>query len=253
MTSSRQPGPTGLAHEVPDLNDGTLVRALSPRPGVIGIENNAAFPLISQSSRTELPAAVQSRLAEDRVIQNLHGKDKGFVVEGKTFRLIRADQWPDVRNDERYEIVARDEARRVFEKMASVPAISQAVKSAGQAAASRLADTSVRYFDSGLLLLRTVHVRYVNSGSAEPAFTPSQLAKMRTQGEQKEEHWIEIELVWEDGTSVPGAKYLIVTPDKEERTGVTDSYGRARIDGIVVPGQCKISFPEIDGEAWKKV
>jgi hypothetical protein len=160
MTSSRQPGPTGLAHEVPDLNDGTSVRALSPRPGVIGIDNNAAFPLVSQSSRTELPAVVQSRLAENRVIQNLHGKDKGFVVEGKTFRLIRADQWPDVRNDERYEIVARDEARRVFEEMASVPAISQAVKSAGQAAASLLADTSVRCFDSGLLLVTSPDVVY---------------------------------------------------------------------------------------------
>ena len=70
--------------------------------------------------------------------------------------------------------------------------------------------------------------------------------------EQKEEHWIEIELLYEDGTCVAGAKYLIVTPDKQEKAGVTNAYGRARVDGIPVAGQCKISFPEIEGEAWKK-
>src|SRR5438552_4118569 len=36
MTGSRKPGPLGLNPEVQDLNDGTMIRGLSPRPGPTG-------------------------------------------------------------------------------------------------------------------------------------------------------------------------------------------------------------------------
>ena len=37
MADSRKPGPQGLNSEVHDLNDGTMIRGLSPRPGPIGL------------------------------------------------------------------------------------------------------------------------------------------------------------------------------------------------------------------------
>src|SRR5258708_5825536 len=36
MAGSRKPGPLGLHPEVQDLNDGTMIRGLSSRPGPIG-------------------------------------------------------------------------------------------------------------------------------------------------------------------------------------------------------------------------
>jgi hypothetical protein len=62
--------------------------------------------------------------------------------------------------------------------------------------------------------------------------------------------WIEIELVGEDGKGVPGQAYLIGAPDGKEYSGRTDARGWARVDGIP-GGTCKVSFIELDQEAWE--
>ena len=62
-------------------------------------------------------------------------------------------------------------------------------------------------------------------------------------------HWIEIELIGEDGKGVPDQPYLIVAPDGKEYPGRTDARGYGRVDGIP-GGTCKVSFTELDKEAW---
>ena len=64
--------------------------------------------------------------------------------------------------------------------------------------------------------------------------------------------WIEIELVGEDDTGIADAAYLIVTADGKEFRGKTDANGLARLEGIV-KGDCKVGFPLLDQEAWKKI
>lgn len=61
--------------------------------------------------------------------------------------------------------------------------------------------------------------------------------------------WIEILLVDEQGQGIPGQRYLIVTPDGQQRRGFTDSLGSARITRIP-SGDCKVSFPDLDARAW---
>ena len=63
--------------------------------------------------------------------------------------------------------------------------------------------------------------------------------------------WIEIEMVDEAGEPVPGEKYKIETPDGQISEGTLGSDGKARLDGIE-PGNCKVSCPELDAEAWEK-
>jgi hypothetical protein len=221
-------------------------------PGVIGIDGSLTLRPRVESKLTTSPAGAPDQIAEARVIRSLQGKKGNLSVGRDTYRIVRAAEWPDFRNDDRYEIVTRDEALLVFQEVAALPSTSPADRVALQEAASLLADTYGRVAHIGLLLLRTHRARFVTTSGAEPPVTPSQLARLFAKEQQKEEHWIEIELLYEDGTCVAGAKYLIVTPDKQEKAGVTNAYGRARVDGIPVAGQCKISFPEIDGEAWKK-
>ena len=68
----------------------------------------------------------------------------------------------------------------------------------------------------------------------------------------KKKSWIEIEMVDEDKKPVPGEKYKITLPDGETvAEGTLDDKGFARVDGID-PGTCKITFPELDKEAWEK-
>jgi type VI secretion system secreted protein VgrG len=64
-------------------------------------------------------------------------------------------------------------------------------------------------------------------------------------------HWIEIELVNEDGDAVPGERYRITLPDGTTvADGTLDDKGWARVDHID-PGTCQVTFPNLDREAWE--
>ena len=63
--------------------------------------------------------------------------------------------------------------------------------------------------------------------------------------------WIEIEMVDEAGEPVAGEKYKIELSDGTVSEGTLGSDGKARLDGIE-PGSCKVSFPDLDSEAWEK-
>jgi type VI secretion system secreted protein VgrG len=67
--------------------------------------------------------------------------------------------------------------------------------------------------------------------------------------EPKKPHFIEIELVNEDGNPVPGEQYSITLPDGTVASGTLDGNGKARVDGID-PGSCKVTFPNLDQSAW---
>ena len=68
--------------------------------------------------------------------------------------------------------------------------------------------------------------------------------------EEEEKTWIEIELIGEDDEPIPGEKYKIEMPDGSVAQGTLDGDGLARKEGID-PGTCKISFPDLDQDAWE--
>jgi len=67
----------------------------------------------------------------------------------------------------------------------------------------------------------------------------------------KKEHWIEILLVDDEGFPVPNEKFIITVPGGAVVPGTLDSKGRARIEGID-PGNCVVTFPQIDKSRWKQ-
>ncbi len=69
--------------------------------------------------------------------------------------------------------------------------------------------------------------------------------------EQEDLHWIEIELVGEDDEPIPGEYYKITLPDGSVASGTLDDKGLARVEGIRDAGDCKITFPDLDSEAWE--
>ena len=72
------------------------------------------------------------------------------------------------------------------------------------------------------------------------------------EAEDEKKSWIEIELVDEDDKPIAGERYKVTLPDgKTVATGTTDSNGLARVSGID-PGNCKITFPNLDKDAWEK-
>lgn len=63
-------------------------------------------------------------------------------------------------------------------------------------------------------------------------------------------HWIEIELLGEDDQGIPYEPFLLCLPDGLEVKGFLDAQGLARLDGLKNPGQCRLSFPARDKDAW---
>jgi type VI secretion system secreted protein VgrG len=69
---------------------------------------------------------------------------------------------------------------------------------------------------------------------------------------KEKKNWVEIQMVNEDGKPVPGVRYRVTLPDGATLAeGTTDDKGSARVDGID-PGSCKVTFPDLDKEAWSK-
>lgn len=64
--------------------------------------------------------------------------------------------------------------------------------------------------------------------------------------------WVEIALVGMDGSPIPGEAYKITLPDGSTREGVLDKDGRASVADID-PGQCVVTFPGLDQDAWETV
>jgi len=97
-----------------------------------------------------------------------------------------------------------------------------------------------------------IKAEQLETKSGKYGSTPVKPHKPPEDEEEKEKKsWIEIEMVDEEDEPVPGEKYKITLPDDSVAEGTLDNNGFARVDGID-PGTCKITFPELDKDAWEK-
>lgn len=68
----------------------------------------------------------------------------------------------------------------------------------------------------------------------------------------KKKSWIEIHMVDEAKKPVTGQPFRVTMSDGETvAEGCLDQNGLARIEGID-PGNCKVTFPRLDKDAWEK-
>jgi uncharacterized protein (DUF2345 family) len=76
----------------------------------------------------------------------------------------------------------------------------------------------------------------------------------KTQEEKaKKPSWIEIRMVDEAKKPVAGQPYRVTLPDGETvAEGTLDEKGLARVEGIE-QGNCKVTFPMLDKDAWEKL
>ncbi len=83
-----------------------------------------------------------------------------------------------------------------------------------------------------------------------PSFTkPSH--KPKSPKNKNKKSWIEIELFDEQGNPVAGERYRVTLPDGTTiAEGSLDENGFARVSNID-PGNCKVTFPNLDREAWR--
>jgi hypothetical protein len=70
-----------------------------------------------------------------------------------------------------------------------------------------------------------------------------------SQSSKKEKTWIAVRLIDVNGRPVPNERYRIVLPDRSTREGSLDEAGQVLVEQIN-PGQCDISFPDLDARDW---
>jgi phage protein D len=63
--------------------------------------------------------------------------------------------------------------------------------------------------------------------------------------------WISLELVDDQGKPIPYVKYELITSDGEILNGNVAADGKVRITGIK-KGTCKVRFPDLPDDSWKK-
>lgn len=94
------------------------------------------------------------------------------------------------------------------------------------------------------------------SVAAPPAHKPPKTEEpVQASGEAPKDpeppDWIEIEMKNEDGEPAAGERYKIELPDGSVAEGTLDQKGYARVEGVK-PGNCKVSFPNLDKKNWEK-
>ena len=91
---------------------------------------------------------------------------------------------------------------------------------------------------------------------------PGSRAKLLKQSNKRKENthrdgdltktsWIKIKLVDEAGNPVPGVYYKVTAPDGRVASGSTNVEGKAEVKNID-PGSCKVTFPDLDKDAWEE-
>jgi type VI secretion system secreted protein VgrG len=86
---------------------------------------------------------------------------------------------------------------------------------------------------------------------AAEAVDSAQKHKPESAENKEKKNWVEVHLVDESGANVPNEAVRITLPDGAIAEGTTNDQGKYRVDGID-PGNCTVTFPNLDQDAWKE-
>ncbi len=153
--------------------------------------------------------------------------------------------WLDVGRMDDHEVVARLARELVCGSVRAarkpLPAPSRIPVGGGTAAATSQAMTP-RQWEAAARAERPLPAPRAQPAATEAAADPPAPTT----------DWIEVRLVGEDGAPIAGERFVVVLPDGSQREGTTDSDGLARLDNIA-SGNCRVSFPDLDRDAWVPV
>ena len=117
----------------------------------------------------------QQEAPEHHVVRRVMKDQQHLAFEGEKYFLIPAEAWTGARRSGRHEVVPREKAEDVLQRLAAHSAFSDR-KSALDEARSAVADTRTPNPRGRLFLLRHVERRVASAGgSTGPAATPSKL------------------------------------------------------------------------------
>lgn len=93
-------------------------------------------------------------------------------------------------------------------------------------------------------------VKVQSSGSGASVLGPSEV-QPSTSTATEPTHWLELELLDDEGAPVPNVAYRVEAGDGRVHTGVLDGKGKARVTSIASTAPCRVTFPDLDAREWK--
>ncbi len=161
----------------------------------------------------------------------------------RDYLLVRAQEHEFVPERKRYEAVEKNEARKALAEMAQDTKRPVKQREALEALLKDF-DRTPPNPHTELVLLRRYRLRVIAEAEAPAAITPSALRKL------KDPHWIEVELLDDNGQPVPNQRVLLVHEDGSEKSLVSDVEGRVRWEPIA-PGSVSVRLPDLDADLWQ--
>jgi len=177
-----------------------------------------------------------------RLVRQIEQQTRGRLnFSGRQYKLVVDVDLGKVPGRDNYEVVGREDARRVLGGLAKQSGTAGDLVGWLTSAIEKLTpDWRPPRQPDGLILLRRIKAQVAPIDSAEPALTPSQLKKLA-----RKTDWIEVEVVDQDGEPYTGQPYHFELPD------ATSSDGNFNEEGFLGnyeldPGHCKLTLT--DGE-----
>jgi hypothetical protein len=202
-----------------------------------GVEGRRAGPSPTRTPGDEVPTS----LPAERLAREVMGDRVAIRFDGQSYRFVAAtSDWSSGAGKD-YRILTVIEARVTVGRMSTrIPQTAQE-KGIWARVADHLSDGRGGAGGRLLLLRHAPEVRPASQPIEGPALTPSQV---RAQAAVK--HWVEIKIVYEDGSPFEGSCTVALPGDRTTK-GPPDKDGVIRIDGLD-PGECTLSFSAPAGE-----
>jgi hypothetical protein len=185
---------------------------------------------------------------DDRLAETLTGQRRDLSFEGQRYQLVPIDRWRErqrqASSSTDFRLLQPKEARSVISRLSESGQVSASDRLLWKQALERLFDGSVaKRSDEGVALLR--YAPPVQRAMDEASAPPAPPARPRPRIAPTD--WIELEIVYEDGTPFDEDCSLAL-PGGRVTTGPGDKNGVVRLEGIV-PGSCAFSLPDAHADA----
>ena len=221
--------------QVASLRDDELLARV--RRGV----RNQELTILCESDEDLVPEG-SSSAEQRRLVRDIERKTrKRLAYSGRNYKLVADVDYPKLADRDSYEVVKYDEAARILDgiaKQGGEPGLSDLL---AKAKGKLTHNWRPPLMPDGLVLLRRSITPAVVTPSSAPAMTPSQMAQLL-----KPKTWIELEVVYEDGTPYEGPN-VVTYPGGGAHEKSLDGQGCWGLHEID-EGTYKFAIPPANGE-----
>lgn len=171
-------------------------------------------------------AQADPTLEQRRLVKRLESETHARLnYAGRQYRLVAGDDLARAPDRESYEVVARADATRILDGLASECGRADLAALFGAAKSHLTLDWRPPLGPKGLVLLRKIRNQQ-SSAKHESVVTPSQIAKMMA---AEQSVTLELVVLGLDDKPLDGVSYVIEAPDEEPHEGDLGSSGKVKI------------------------